>query len=145
MGRIRAPDCSGPSVRATLSYEHVGASKALSISAANSASGSSAGSASASASANVYTIEQESGLPTDLNNFENDLTFHKCRLEVVDTIYAAHVAYKKGDAETAVAIMQTLSASLRGDAMLSSQKRGRGLIKDLTLNDNGVVELQGGA
>ena len=130
--RIRAPDCSGPSVRATLSYEHVGASKALSISAANSASGSSAGSASASASANVYTIEQESGLPTDLNNFENDLTFHKCRLEVVDTIYAAHVAYKKGDAETAVAIMQTLSASLRGDAMLSSQKRGRGLIKDIT-------------
>ena len=108
-------DTSAPTVRATLSYEHVGASKAQE-----------------DLKSLKKSLETDSITTTDPATFEADLMYHTCRLEAVDTIYAAHEAYKTGNGAEAVRLVSELATRFQNVSNFPTDKKGRALIKDIT-------------
>jgi Mg-chelatase subunit ChlD len=104
-------------VRATLSYDHVGASKAQNDPSTLS-----------------MTVEQDSSEITtnQVEVFDNALMYHTCRLELIDTIYAMHFAYKSNRGQEARQMLSALVGKFERNAHFPSDKRGRMLVKDLT-------------
>jgi len=104
-----AQQCSSlPSLRATLSYDHVGPSSCLSNT----------------------TLETTASVVTDvqLQQFNADLLYHTCRLEAVDTMYQAHQVLKAGQWTQGKVQLGEFISKLKSYAL---DKRGRDLMKDL--------------
>jgi len=107
---------STPGLRATLSYDFVGPTS------------------TSSSSSNSVTMEKESSVvkSSDETEFDTDLMYHTCRLEAVDTIYEAHQAYKIGNANESQQLISNLIAKFNSLDILTNDKRGRALIKDIS-------------
>ena len=121
--RIKSTGNTVPAVRATLSYDYVGNGITPVVSSSSSV-------------AYAVSMETESSVvaTNDAPAFDMNLMYHTCRLEAVDTIYEAHALYKEANSNAgkSKALIANLILKFQSMDLLTNDKRGRGLMKDLS-------------